>query len=132
MALVVIFSVAARPAPNLHNVGTSGSGNTDEAQDQNTPSNETAPSNGTTGVRTAGNSTVYFIDVGQGDAELIKTPDGKNVLIDAGPSSAGPSLVSFLRSHNATTLDAFVLAHPDADHIGGGDEELAGCAGTSI
>lgn len=131
VAIIVIFSVVARPAPNIRNVGTSGSGSTDEAQDQSTPSNGTASSNSTE-VRAAGNSTVYFIDVGQGDAELIKTPDGKNVLIDAGPSSAGSGLVSFLRSHNATTLDAFVLTHPDADHIGGGDDVLAACTVLSI
>jgi beta-lactamase superfamily II metal-dependent hydrolase len=131
LTIIVIIAAVATLIPKTKDNDTSGNGDTDEGQHQNEPSDEPSASNGTS-VRTDGNSTVYFIDVGQGDAELIKTSDGRNVLIDAGPSSAGSTLVSFLESHNATTLDAFVLTHPDADHIGGGANVLEACSVLSV
>lgn len=71
-----------------------------------------------------GNTTVYFIDVGQGDSILIQTPDSKNILIDAGDNSAGPTVTSFLSSLSITIIDVFVGTHPHADHIGGADDVL--------
>lgn len=62
---------------------------------------------------------VHYIDVGQGDAILIQSPNGKNMLIDGGPKSAGDKVVSFLKSKGVSTLDIVVATHPDADHIGG-------------
>ena len=62
--------------------------------------------------------TVYYIDVGQGDSELIVTPDNKTILIDTGPSSAESNEISFIRSHTWGTIDELVLTHPDEDHIG--------------
>jgi len=63
---------------------------------------------------------VYFIDVGQGDAEYIELPNGKNVLIDGGPSSAVTSnLANFLTNHSITTIDYVVLTHPHDDHYKG-------------
>lgn len=70
------------------------------------------------------NLTVSFVDVGQGDAILIKTPDSRTVLIDAGPDDKAPELISYLYSNNVTSIDAFILTHPDEDHIGGADEVL--------
>jgi beta-lactamase superfamily II metal-dependent hydrolase len=70
------------------------------------------------------NLTVSFVDVGQGDAILIKTPDSKTVLIDAGPDERAAELVNYLHSRNVTSIDAFILTHPDEDHIGGADEVL--------
>jgi len=67
---------------------------------------------------------VYVIDVGQGDAILIQTPDTKNILIDAGDNAHAESLVQFLSSHSVSNIDVFVLTHPHADHIGGADEVL--------
>lgn len=62
---------------------------------------------------------VHFINVGQGDAILIKAPNGKNMLVDGGPSSSGKQLVSYLKEQNIKKLDYVVATHPDADHIGG-------------
>jgi competence protein ComEC len=67
---------------------------------------------------------VTFLDVGQGDAALVEFPDGKNLLIDAGPltatSDAGSRFIGpFLTSHGIHRLDAIVMSHPDGDHIGG-------------
>jgi competence protein ComEC len=131
LVIVVIIAVVVSPEPKWRNVDTSGNDDSNETQDQNTPSDKPPASNDTIVTR-SGNSTVYFIDVGQGDAQLIKTADGRNVLIDAGPPASGNALVSFLVEHNATTLDAFVLTHPDADHIGGGDDVLAACTVLSV
>lgn len=62
--------------------------------------------------------TVYFFDVGQGDSILI-TMDGKNILIDGGPTAAGSTLLGYLSSANVTHLDFVIATHPHEDHIGG-------------
>ena len=67
---------------------------------------------------------IHFLDVGQGDATAIRTPAGRWILVDAGPrtenSDAGARrILPFLRAHGARRLDALILTHPDADHIGG-------------
>jgi competence protein ComEC len=62
--------------------------------------------------------TVYFFDVGQGDSILI-TMDGKNILIDGGPTTAGSTLLGYLSSANVTHLDFMIATHPHDDHIGG-------------
>lgn len=62
---------------------------------------------------------VHFIDVGQGDATLIKAPGGKTMLVDGGPNSAGKDVVAYLKAKGVKSLDYVVATHPDADHIGG-------------
>jgi competence protein ComEC len=63
---------------------------------------------------------VVFFDVGQGDAILIQTPSGRQVLVDGGPT--GTTLLSQL-GHRMPfwdrTLDLVVLTHPDSDHLTG-------------
>jgi competence protein ComEC len=58
--------------------------------------------------------------VGQGDAIFIRTPSGRQVLVDGGPSRT--ALLSQLGRRMPfwdRTLDLVVLTHPDADHISG-------------
>ena len=62
---------------------------------------------------------VTFLDVGQGDAAWLKTPDGWDILIDGGEKAEGPGLVSYLQSHGVTDIEVLVLSHPHADHVGG-------------
>lgn len=68
-----------------------------------------------------GQLAVHFIDVGQGDAELIVAPTGEAMLIDAGPGSAEASLLEYLKNAGITKLEYAVFTHPHEDHIGGAD-----------
>ncbi len=68
-------------------------------------------------VPTDGEVMFHFIDVGQGDAVLVTSPDG-NVLIDTSESKAEKQLDDYLKAANITTLKYLVITHPDADHIG--------------
>lgn len=67
---------------------------------------------------------ITVFDVGQGDATLIQTPHGKNILIDAGRwspnyNSARHVILPHLKSAGIKKLNAVFLSHPHADHIGG-------------
>ncbi len=67
---------------------------------------------------------VIFFDIGQGDAALVTFPQGKNILIDAGPKlenfDAGKFFIlPFLKREGIHRLDNVVLSHSDNDHIGG-------------
>jgi competence protein ComEC len=68
--------------------------------------------------------TVYFLDVGQGDAAAVRTPRGHWILIDGGPVGdgwdAGRRVVRpFLQRHRVDRLAFAVLSHAHADHLGG-------------
>lgn len=66
---------------------------------------------------------VHFIDVGQGDATLIRQGDHA-MLIDAGNNDKGTAIQSYLQSQKIEKLDYVIGTHPDADHIGGLDVVL--------
>lgn len=67
---------------------------------------------------------VKVLDVGpvNGDAILIIVPNGKTVLIDAGDTSKGKSVVDALKRSNVQQLDYFIATHPHPDHLGGAAE----------
>jgi competence protein ComEC len=68
---------------------------------------------------------IAFLDVGQGDAILITAPQGRQILVDGGPSpsalttSLGREMPFWDRS-----IDLVVMTHPDADHTTGLVEAL--------
>ena len=66
-----------------------------------------------------GTLTAHFIDVGQGDSEFLELPDGRTMLIDAGESSEGSTVVGYIRSLGYSDIDYVVATHPHSDHIGG-------------
>jgi competence protein ComEC len=64
---------------------------------------------------------VVFLDVGQGDAELLQVPQG-SILVDEGPPEA--KVARQLRSLGVRRLAALVLTHPQRDHVGGAADVL--------
>lgn len=69
------------------------------------------------GVRPAGGvALVSFLDIGQGDAILIRSPEGRTALIDAGPSRR---VVERIRERGVTSLDLVVVTHHHTDHYMG-------------
>jgi len=86
----------------------------------------------TTSTGWAANLKVHIINVGQGDCELIVSPTGKTVLIDAGKNGKGDSVVlPYLSNRGISQLDYIVASHYHADHIGGIDEVVNGLGGIS-
>lgn len=61
---------------------------------------------------------ISYIDVGQGDSELIQV-NGKNLLIDAGTNESTSKIISYLDEQKIKRLDYVVATHPHEDHIGG-------------
>ena len=73
----------------------------------------------------AGDLTVTFIDVGQGDSALVETADGTRLLIDGGEYDAyHEELAPFLAEKNITSIDYALISHYHTDHMGGISELL--------
>ena len=70
--------------------------------------------------KSIGNIEIHFLDVGQGDATLIKCGDAA-MLIDAGENDKGTAVWNYLKKQEITKLDYVIGTHPDSDHIGGMD-----------
>ncbi len=71
-------------------------------------------------------ATITFLDVGQGDAAVIQTRNGKVVVLDGGgrpgqseESGGDPGhriLLPFLRCNGIRSIDWLIATHPDEDH----------------
>ncbi len=60
-----------------------------------------------------------FLNVGQGDATLIRTPDGLLVLIDSGRANTLLAELKDVLRYNEREIELFIGTHPDADHVEG-------------
>lgn len=72
----------------------------------------------------AGALALHFLDVGQGDAALLRTPRGRWIAVDAGPRDArgdagATRVLPALRRAGARALDVLFVSHAHADHLGG-------------
>lgn len=84
------------------------------------------PLPGEPGFEAVGALRILQLDVGQGDAALITTPDGRRILIDAGPNA--DVVADILRAEGVDSIDLVVASHNHADHIGGMPQVLAAFA----
>jgi competence protein ComEC len=64
----------------------------------------------------SGKLVVRFLDVGQGDSELITLPNGETILIDSG--DRGSPTIELLRRYGVKEIALIIATHPHADHIG--------------
>ncbi len=75
------------------------------------------------GCHDRGRLQMVFIDVGQGDSILIKTPQGKFMLVDGGGNHnydvGAKKLLPYLHYRGIRHLDMIINTHPDTDHIQG-------------
>jgi len=78
---------------------------------------------GSTGAQ---NLEIYCIDVDQGDATLVVTPNKNSVLIDCGLDSRAPAVREVIVYYaGLDSIDYFVCTHYDRDHYGGIDKLVA-------
>lgn len=61
---------------------------------------------------------VFYVDVGQGDCEFIRFPNGKFMLIDAGEAENASQLTEKLQALGCEVIDYLVVTHPHTDHMG--------------
>lgn len=66
-----------------------------------------------------GDLQVYFFDVGQGDAILIRTPSHQNIIIDGGPDNSFITKLGETLPFYDKKIDLMILTHPHDDHIFG-------------
>ncbi len=62
---------------------------------------------------------LFALDVGQGDAVLIRAPNGADVLVDAGPPGGASGRAFAENSPSDRAIGLVALTHQDLDHSGG-------------
>lgn len=62
---------------------------------------------------------LYFLDIGQGDSILIKTPQYRYILIDGGEDIQVLEELGEVMPYWKRSIDLVIGTHADADHIGG-------------
>ncbi|AZT90471.1 MBL fold metallo-hydrolase [Caldicellulosiruptor changbaiensis] len=69
--------------------------------------------------------TLFFLDVGQGDSILIKSPENRFILVDSGPNTAEERILKIFNILNIKTFDMIIATHPHEDHIGNMDKVIS-------
>ncbi|MDO8589775.1 MAG: ComEC/Rec2 family competence protein [bacterium] len=62
---------------------------------------------------------VYFLDIGQGDAIFIDSPAHGRLLLDGGKNRSVLTELGKILPFADKRIDVMIESHPDADHIGG-------------
>lgn len=105
-------------------LGCSSANPTEDTSTSSLNAQTSAPSPAFPSVESAGELEVHFIDVGQGQSQLVITPEGKTMLIDAGENEYEEPVVGYLRDQGVSRIDVVVVTHTDSDHSGGIDAAI--------
>ena len=70
-------------------------------------------------IQGAGKLRIYFFNVGQGDAILIRTPHGEDIVIDGGPDRTALAKLGSTLPFFDRDIELAVVTHPHADHLAG-------------
>ena len=74
-------------------------------------------------MRTSRSLEMYFLDVGQGDAAFVVTPNGQKILVDGGLRDRALGFLIWKYRldipGNQVTIDHLFLSHADKDHVEG-------------
>ncbi|MGC8640067.1 MAG: ComEC/Rec2 family competence protein [Isosphaeraceae bacterium] len=65
---------------------------------------------------------IDFLDIGQGDSILIRSPEGKTALVDAGPTKDGATRL--LKQKGISAIDIVIVSHHHSDHYGGMEQVI--------
>jgi beta-lactamase superfamily II metal-dependent hydrolase len=113
---LVVVGLALLLAPS---VATQGQLFRSRSQAQASPSNASKAPPATAAA--SGTALIELLDIGQGDAILIRSPEGKTALVDAGPSKV---VLDRLQERGVTAIDLVVVTHHHTDHFGGMDDVI--------
>lgn len=67
----------------------------------------------------ADHMTVAFLNIGQGDAIYIESPNHNRILVDGGPPHAILNEIHEVMPFYARTIDTLIVTNPDTDHYAG-------------
>ncbi len=114
--------VASETAPD----STSGLNNESSAYDAGLAlrDGDTLTKSDSEGKMIEGDLRVTVVSVGKGDCMIISTPDGKNMLLDAGDPPDAKKILKYMKKAKINKLDMVIATHPHSDHIGGMEEVL--------
>lgn len=89
--------------------------NTSEASSSDISTENTNSAETTASIE--GNCSLHFVDVGQGDCEIIES-DGEIMLIDSGELEYADKVIGYINNLGYDTIDYIVVTHPHSDHMG--------------
>jgi competence protein ComEC len=63
-----------------------------------------------------------YLNAGQGDATIVRLPNGKIMVIDCNTDESPENIVQYLKKAGITKIDYLVITHPHSDHMSGTKE----------
>jgi competence protein ComEC len=66
-----------------------------------------------------GDLNIVCLDAGQGDATIVRLPNGKIMVVDCNVENAPENIVKILKDAGIEKIDYLVITHPHQDHMSG-------------